>query len=98
MLVGEQAKRTRHYQGVCKFELVQHMYIYIWYRGTCAIIVVHVMHVMWAELGHSHLLCMPAVSNVVTTGNGMGTRNVLKWTVRFGLCLVSSLLSTTLLL
>ena len=33
---------------------------------------------MWAELGHSHLLYVPAVSNVVTTGNGTGTKNVLK--------------------
>ena len=36
---------------------------------------------------------MPAVSNIVTNGNGMGTKNVLKGTVRFGLSLVSSLLS-----
>ena len=34
---------------------------------------------MWAELGHSHFLYMPAVSNVVTNGNGTGTKNVLKW-------------------
>ena len=51
---------------------------------------------MWAELGHSHFLYEPAVSNVVTNGNGMGTKNVLKGTVRLGLCLVSSLLSTAL--
>ena len=37
---------------------------------------------------------MPAVSNVVTNGNGTGTKNVLKGTVRFGLTLVSSLLSS----
>ena len=36
---------------------------------------------------------MPAVSNLVTNGNGAGTKNVLKGTVRFGLGLVSSLLS-----
>ena len=36
---------------------------------------------------------MPAVSNVVTNGNGTGTKNVLMGTVRFGLSLVSSLLS-----
>ena len=35
---------------------------------------------------------MPAVSNVVTNGNGTGTKNVLKETVRLGLSLVSSLL------
>ena len=51
-------------------------------------------YVMWAKLGHSHFLYVPAVSNVVTTGNGTGTKNVLKGTVRFGLSLVSSLLST----
>ena len=49
---------------------------------------------MWAELGHSHILYVPAVSNVVITGNGTGTKNVLKVTVRFGLSLVSSLLSS----
>ena len=34
------------------------------------------------------------VSNVVTNGNCTGTKNVLKGTVRFGLSLVSSLLSS----
>ena len=38
-------------------------------------------------------LYSPAVSNVVTYGNGMGTKNVLKETVHLGLSLVSSLLS-----
>ena len=37
---------------------------------------------------------MPVVSNVVTNGNGTGTKNVLKGTVRLGLSLVSSLLSS----
>ena len=37
---------------------------------------------------------MPAVSNVVTNGNGTGTKNVLERTVRFGLSLVSSFLSS----
>ena len=37
---------------------------------------------------------MPVASNVVTNGNGTGTKNVLKGTVRFGLSLVSSLLSS----
>ena len=49
---------------------------------------------MWAELGHSHFLYVPAVTNVVTNGNGKGTKNVLKGTVRLGLSLVSSLPST----
>ena len=43
---------------------------------------------MWAELGHSHFLYVPAVSNVVTNGNSTGTKNVLKGTVRLGLSLV----------
>ena len=50
------------------------------------------VYVMWAELGHSHFLYVPAVSNVVTNGNGMGTKIVLKGTVHLGLSLVSSLL------
>ena len=37
---------------------------------------------------------MQAVSNVVTNGNGTGTKNVIKVTVRFGLSLVSSFLSS----
>ena len=49
---------------------------------------------MWAKLGHSHFLYVPAVSNVVTNGNGTGTKNVLKGktfeNMRFGLSLVSS--------
>ena len=56
------------------------------------------VYVMWAELGHSHFLYMPAVSNIVTNGNGTGPKNVLKGTLRLGLSLVSSLLSTALLL
>ena len=48
---------------------------------------------MWVELGHHNFLYVPAVSNVVTNGNGTGTKNVLKGTVRLGLSLVSSLLS-----
>ena len=33
---------------------------------------------MWAKLGHCHFLYVPAVSNVVTNGNGMGANNVFK--------------------
>ena len=39
---------------------------------------------MWAELGHNHFLYVSAVSNVVTTGNGTGTKNVLKWNRALG--------------
>ena len=52
------------------------------------------IYVMWPELGHSHFLYVPAISNVVTNGNGTGTINVLKGTVSFGLSLVSRLLSS----
>ena len=45
-------------------------------------------------LGHSHFLYVPVVSDVVANRNGTGTKNVLKGTVRFGLSLVSSLLSS----
>ena len=53
---------------------------------------------MWVELDHSHFLYMLAISKVVTTGNGIGTKNVLKWNRALGLCLVNSLLSLALLL
>ena len=39
---------------------------------------------MWAELVHCHFLYMPAVLNIVTTGNGTGTKNVLKSNRSFG--------------
>ena len=35
-------------------------------------------YVLWVELGRCHFLYVPAVLNVVTTGNGTGTKNVLK--------------------
>ena len=31
-------------------------------------------YVMWAELDHCHFLYVPAISNVVITGNGTGTK------------------------
>ena len=53
--------------------------------GTRGIIVAACRaYVMWAELGHSHSLYVPAVSNIVTTGNGTGTKNVLKWNRALG--------------
>ena len=52
------------------------------------------LYVMWAELGHSNFSYVRVVSNVVTNRNGTGTKNVLKGAVRFGLSLVSSLLSS----
>ena len=41
-------------------------------------------YVMWAELGHYHFLYVPAVLNVVTTGNCTGMLNVLKWNCALG--------------
>ena len=67
------------------------IYIYVW-RYICHNSSVYHIYIMWAELGHSHFLYMPAVSNVVTNGNGTGTKNVLKGTLRFGVNLVSSVL------
>ena len=62
--------------------------IYNMYGGMYAIIVAHSSachaYVMWAELGHCHFLYMPAVLNIVTTGNGTGTKNVLKWNRALG--------------
>ena len=69
-----------------------YIYIYVW-KYVCHISSACHVYVMWAELGHSHFLYVPAVSNVAN-GNGTGTKNVLKGTVRFGLSLVSSLLSS----
>ena len=39
---------------------------------------------MWAELGHGHFSYVPAILNLVTTGNGTGTKNVLKWNRALG--------------
>ena len=46
----------------------------MWHNSsTCHICVMRV------QLGHGYFLYVPAVSNVVTTGNGTDTKNVLKW-------------------
>ena len=73
------------------------IYIYVW-RYVCHISSACHAYVMWAELGHCQFLYVPAVLNVVTTGNGRGTKNVLKWIHTLGLSLVSGFLSTALLL
>ena len=39
---------------------------------------------MWAEVDHCHFLYVLAILNVVTTGNGTGTKNVLKWNRALG--------------
>ena len=78
------------------FVLTEHIsskYIYVW-RYVCHNSNACHVYVMWAELGHSQFLYVQAVSNEITNGNGTGTKNVVKGTVRFGLSLVSSLLSS----
>ena len=40
-------------------------------------------------------LYVPAVLNVVTTGNGMGTKNVLKWNRAFEFSIQSSVYGAT---
>ena len=54
-----------------------YIYIYVW-RYVCHNSSACQAYVMWAELGHCHFLYVPAVLNVVTNGNGTGTKNVLK--------------------
>ena len=41
-------------------------------------------YVMWADLVHCHFVNVPAILNVVTTRNGTGTKNVLKWNSALG--------------
>ena len=64
--------------------------IYVW-RCVCHNSSACHAYITRAELGHCHFLYVPAILNVVTIGNGTGTKNVLNGTV-------SSLLSTALLL
>ena len=68
------------------FVLTEHIssiYIYVW-KYVCHNSSACHAHVMWAELIHCHFLYVPAVLNVVTTGNGTGTKNVLKWNRALG--------------
>ena len=91
-LIGERAKRARHYQGCTNSRwcgIYIHIYIYVW-KYVCHNSSACHAYIMWAELGHSKFFYGPAVSNVVTNGNGMGTKKILKGTVRLGLSLVSS--------
>ena len=75
------------------------VYIYVWRyvkqnSSTCH------AYVMWAKLGHCHFLYVPAVLNVVTTGNGTSTKNVLKWNraLGFEFCIQSSVYGATTVL
>ena len=51
-----------------------YIYIYVWRYVKQSSSACHI-YVMWAELDHSHFC---TVSNVVTNGNGKGTKNVLR--------------------
>ena len=57
--------------------------MYVW-RYVCHNSSACHTYVMWAELGHCHFFKVPAVLNVVTTGNGTGTKNVFKWNRALG--------------
>ena len=68
------------------FVLTEHIsskYIYVW-RYICHNSSAFHSYVMWVELGHCHFLYVPAFLNVVTNGNGTGTKNVLKWNRALG--------------
>ena len=86
--------------GVYKFELVRYMciyiYIYVW-RYVCHNSSTCHAYIMWEELGHCHFLCVPAVINVVTTGNSTGTKMLLKWNraLGFEFSIQSSVYGTT---
>ena len=76
------------YAGLARspFVLTEHIssiYIYVW-RYVCHNSSACHTYVMWVELGHCHFLYMIALLNVVTTGNGTGTKNVLKWNRALG--------------
>ena len=81
-VISERVKRVRHYQR-CTNSSWCGIYIYVW-RYVCHNSSACHAYVMWAELGYCHFLYMSAVLNVVTTGYGTGTRNVLKWSRALG--------------
>ena len=94
LLIGEQAKRARCYQG-CTSSIWCGIY---GYRGMCAIVVAHAMQCnVGGVRSQPFFLYVPAVSNVVTTRNGMGTKNVLKWNraLRFVFSILSSVYGAT---
>ena len=74
-----------------------YIYIYVW-RYVCHNSSACHAYVMWAELVHCHFLYVPAVLNVVTLETARALKMFYNGTVRLGLSLVSSLLSTALLL
>ena len=73
VVIGE---RARHYQGCTNSSWCGNAYIHMEVRVTNSSACY--AYVMWAELGHCHFLYVLAVSNIVTTGNGTGTK-CFKW-------------------
>ena len=85
-VIGERAKRARHYQGCTNSSwcgIYIYIYIYVW-RYVCHNSSACHAFVMWVELHHCHFVYVPAVLNIVTTGNGTCTKNVLKWNRALG--------------
>ena len=79
MIIGERSERdTIRYVQIRAGAVYVCIYIYICMEVRLANSSAFHVYVMWAELGHSLFLYVPAVSNVVTNGNGTGTKNVLK--------------------
>ena len=74
-LIGE---RARHYQG-CTNSSWCSICVYVCHNSSAC----HA-YIMWVELGHCHFLYVPAILNIVTTGNGTGTKNVFKWNRALG--------------
>ena len=77
LLVSERNERDS-IRGVQIRADAVYIHIYVW-RYVCHNSSACHAYVMWAELGHCNFLYVPAVLNIVTNGNGTGTKNVLKW-------------------
>ena len=82
LLASERSKRDT-IRGVQIRAGAVYIYIYVW-RYVCHNSSACHAYVIWAELDHCHFLYVPAVLNVVTTGNDTGTKNVLKWNCALG--------------
>ena len=80
VVIGERAKRARHVQIRAG---AVYICMYVW-RYMCHNSSACHAYVMWVEFGHCHFLHVPTVLNVVTTRNGMGTKNFLKWNLALG--------------
>ena len=81
-IIGERSERDT-IRGVQIRAGAVYVYIYIYIYMEVCVTNSSACYacVMWAELGHCHFLYVPAVSN---SGNGTGTKNVLKWNRALG--------------